>query len=284
MAYFESATFDAGRNGERREAEREGEAFRLAMREFANGVALVTTGRGADRERAARRPRYALYRSIRPRCSCAWRDVGDAASVREQDVRRQHTGRRDEHARRPFRRAQRRQRRGALCGRRMDDARHRRASAARRARLHRLQGRGGARAPYPRDRHRPGRGGTPGRGAAALVHWRGRFQHSTEAGSPVGRRDRRDRIANPGDGAPARPPSTPARAGCARLRRRARRRRPDAHPSDGDRRTWREAWRPAGAAQRARDDELRRARAEDEPIFPMGDRRRRRARATSSAC
>jgi flavin reductase (DIM6/NTAB) family NADH-FMN oxidoreductase RutF len=50
MAYLESATLDARTdrmNGATLESE--GDAFRLAMREFANGVALVTTGQGAHR-------------------------------------------------------------------------------------------------------------------------------------------------------------------------------------------------------------------------------------------
>jgi flavin reductase (DIM6/NTAB) family NADH-FMN oxidoreductase RutF len=50
MAYVESLPRDAwtkGMNGAT--SEREGEAFRLAMREFASGVALVTTGRGEHR-------------------------------------------------------------------------------------------------------------------------------------------------------------------------------------------------------------------------------------------
>ncbi|HEY6578742.1 MAG TPA: flavin reductase family protein [Rhizomicrobium sp.] len=50
MAYLESPTFDA--RTERMSGappEREGAAFRHAMREFANGVALITTGRGEER-------------------------------------------------------------------------------------------------------------------------------------------------------------------------------------------------------------------------------------------
>jgi flavin reductase (DIM6/NTAB) family NADH-FMN oxidoreductase RutF len=50
MAYLESPTLDA--RTERMSGatpEREGAAFRLAMREFANGVALVTTGQGEQR-------------------------------------------------------------------------------------------------------------------------------------------------------------------------------------------------------------------------------------------
>jgi flavin reductase (DIM6/NTAB) family NADH-FMN oxidoreductase RutF len=50
MAYLESSTLDARTermNGATPEPE--GAAFRLAMREFASGVALVTTGRGDQR-------------------------------------------------------------------------------------------------------------------------------------------------------------------------------------------------------------------------------------------
>ena len=50
MAYLESPPLDA--RTERLSSatsEREGAAFRLAMREFANGVALVTTGQGEQR-------------------------------------------------------------------------------------------------------------------------------------------------------------------------------------------------------------------------------------------
>jgi flavin reductase (DIM6/NTAB) family NADH-FMN oxidoreductase RutF len=50
MAYLESPTLDA--RTERMSGatpEHEGVAFRLAMREFASGVALVTTGRGDQR-------------------------------------------------------------------------------------------------------------------------------------------------------------------------------------------------------------------------------------------
>jgi flavin reductase (DIM6/NTAB) family NADH-FMN oxidoreductase RutF len=50
MAYVENAALTMPDNRKAdAEAEREGEAFRLAMREFASGVTLVTTGRGADR-------------------------------------------------------------------------------------------------------------------------------------------------------------------------------------------------------------------------------------------
>lgn len=50
MAYLESPTLDA-RTQRMKNAtpEREGAAFRLAMREFTNGVALVTTGHGEQR-------------------------------------------------------------------------------------------------------------------------------------------------------------------------------------------------------------------------------------------
>jgi flavin reductase (DIM6/NTAB) family NADH-FMN oxidoreductase RutF len=50
MAYMESSSLDA--RTERMSGampEREGAAFRLAMREFANGVSLVATGRGEQR-------------------------------------------------------------------------------------------------------------------------------------------------------------------------------------------------------------------------------------------
>lgn len=50
MAYLESSILDARTNGmSGATLERDGAAFRLAMREFANGVALITAARGEQR-------------------------------------------------------------------------------------------------------------------------------------------------------------------------------------------------------------------------------------------